>query len=214
MSYRDTEFCNRAAVYNYKSDTWSFMDLPNIVGGAEANISLVDDLYKDVLSGYSEYNTNYVSFDDSNIKLAIMLGATDTLNNLTESRIYAIDLPTSGLVNLPVERETLTESFVERSGVDLDEAGGSIRNYKIITSITPQASFDSTSSFFRWQVGSADLPNAGVTYYSDQNFYPDQDYKLDMKVAGRYLGYRISTTDIENFRISGFDAEIKEISRR
>lgn len=214
VSYQDTEFCNRAAVYNYKSDTWSFMDLPNIVGGAESNISLVDDVYKDVLSGYTEYNTNYVSFDDTNLKLAIMLGATDIANTLTESRIYAIDLPTSGLVNLPVERETLTESFAERIGIDLDDAGGTIRNYKIITSITPQASFKSSTSYFTWKVGSADLPNSGVTWYSQQDYYPEQDYKLDMKVAGRYLGYRISTTDIENFSVSGFDAEIKEISRR
>ena len=214
ISYRNTQFCNRAAVYNYMEDTWSFMDLPNIVGGAETNISLIQNLYSQLNDSYDLFNTNYVSFEGTTPKLAIMLGATDTSNQLTESRVYAIDLPTAGLVNLPIEMETLKESWVERIGVDLDETGAGLKNYKIITCIVPQASFDATDSKFTWQVGASDLPNGAVTYYSTQDYFPEQDYQLQMKVAGRYLAYRVGTLDIENFRLSGFDAEIKEISRR
>ena len=110
--------------------------------------------------------------------------------------------------------ETLKESWVERIGIDMDEQGSGLKNYKLITCIVPQASFDSTESSFNWKVGATDLPNGAITYYSDQTFYPEQDYQLQMKVAGRYLAYRVGTTDVENFRLSGFDAEIREISRR
>lgn len=214
ISYKDTQFCNRAAVYNYLEDTWSFMDLPNIVGGSEANITLVQNLYTNLNTNYELLNTNYVSFEGATPKLSIMLGATDVGNGLTESRVYALDLPTAGLVNLPINLETLKESYVERIGVDLDEQGTATRNYKIITAIIPQASVDSTESSFRWQVGAADLPNAAPVWYSDQVFYPEQSYKMDMRVAGRYLAYRVSTLDIENFRFSGFDTELQQLSRR
>lgn len=214
ISYKNTKFCNRAAVYNYIEDTWSFMDLPNIVGGSEANISLVQNLYSTLNTDYELLNTSYVSFEGATPKLSIMLGATDNANGLTESRIYAVDLPTAGLVNLPITEETLKESYVERVGIDLDENGTATRNYKIVTSIIPQASVDSTESSFRWQVGASDLPNGNPTWYSDKIFYPESDYKMDMRVAGRYLAYKVSTTDIENFRLSGFDAEVKQISRR
>lgn len=214
ISYKDTQFCNRAAVYNYMEDTWSFMDLPNIVGGSEANISLVQNLYSNLNSSYELLNTSYVSFEGATPKLSIMLGATDLNNGLTESRIYAVDLPTAGLVNLPINTETLKESYVERVGIDLDESGNATRNYKIITAIIPQASIDSTESSFRWQVGASDLPNAAPIWYADQVFYPEQAYKMDMRVAGRYLAYRVSTLDIENFRLSGFDTELQQLSKR
>lgn len=190
------------------------MDLPNIVGGAETNISLLQNLYSQLNDSYELFNTSYVSFEGTTPKLAIMLGATDTTNGLTESRVYAIDLPTAGLVNLPIELECLKESWVERIGVDLDDTGAGLKNYKIITCIVPQASFDASDSKFTWKVGASDLPNGAVTYYSSQDYFPEQDYQLQMKVAGRYLAYRVSTLDVENFRLSGFDAEIKEISRR
>jgi len=190
------------------------MDLPNIVGGAEANITILQTLYTDLNTTYDTYNTNYVTFETTTPKLSIMLGATDLPNGLTESRIYAIDLPSAGLVNFPVSPETIKEAFVERIGIDLDEGGISLRNYEIVTAIFPQSSFDSSTSNFTWKVGSADLPNNPVVWYSTQTFYPSSDYKLDMRVAGRYLAYRVSTTALENFKFSGFDVDVQQLSRR
>ena len=213
-SYQNTNFCNKAAIYNYKSDTWSFMDLPNTVGGAEANITLVSSVYSDMNITYNLFNTNYVSFQGSTDKLSIMLGVTDVANGLSESRVYAVDLPTNGIVNLPLETETLKTAFAERIGIDLDDAGAAIRNYKIVTSMLPQAKVSSSTEPINIKLGASDFPNDTVTWYSDQQFYPNTDYKVDMRVSGRYLAYRFEFEGPENFSISGFDAELKEISRR
>ena len=213
-NYPNTQFCNKAAVYNYKEDNWTFMDLPNTVGGAEANISLVESLYSSLNTSYELFNTNYVSFQGSTDKLTIMLSATDLNNSLTESRVYAIDLPTYGIVNLPIETETVKEAYIERTGIDLDEIGTPVRSYKIITSMLPQSKFSDDAGTFTWQVGASDIATESVTWYFSQTFNPANDYKLDMKVAGRYLAYRISTESVEDFSISGFDTEIKELSRR
>lgn len=213
-NFANTKFCNRAAVYNYRSDTWSFMDLPNIVGGAEAQVILNKTLYPDVTDTYENYNTDYVSFEVSTPKLPIMLGITDTANGLTESRVYAIDLPTVGAVNLPASLETFKPSWIAREGIDLDEQQAGLRGYKQIRSVVPQAEFEVTDGQFLWQLGATDLPGGAIVYSTNYLYSPDTEYKIDTKVAGRYLAYKISTGDIENFRISGFDADIVVTSRR
>lgn len=213
-NFKETQFCNRAAVYNYRSDTWSFMDLPNVVGGAEAQVLLNKTLFPDVTDTYENYNTDYVSFEISTPKIPIMLGITDTGNGLTESRVYAIDLPTVGAVNLPASLETFKPAFVAREGIDLDEIQAGLRGYKQIRYVVPQAEFEVTDGSFLWQLGATDLPGGSILYTTNYNYSPDTEYKIDTKVAGRYLAYRISTSDIENFRISGFDADVVILSRR
>ena len=215
VSFRNTQFCNQAAVYNYRSNTWSFMDLPNVIGGAESKIDITANTYPQVDQSYSSYNTSYTSFDGDKPKIAIALGITDTGNGLTESRVYAVDLPAVNIVNLPVTAETVKPASVERIGIDLDDTAGlPLRSYKTITGITPQASFDAADDSFEWDFGSADLPNGTVVYRSSVTFTPSVDYKIDTKVSGRYLAYRVTSNSLENFRITGFDAEVVSTSRR
>lgn len=216
VKWRNSQFCNQAAVYNYRTDTWSFMDLPNIVGGAESNVDLQANTYPQVGSAYEVYNSSYVSFEGAKPNITIALGITDVVNGLTESRVYAVDLPASSLTNLPVSPETRTFSLVERVGIDLDDPGTGlpIRAYKTITEIVPQASFDASGSSFTWEVGSADLPNAAVVYRTSTVFDPTVDYKIDTKVSGRYLAYRVTSDSLENFKLTGFDANIVSTSKR
>lgn len=213
-NFTNTQFCNRAAVYNYRADTWSFMDLPNVVGGAEAQVVLNKTLFSSVNDSYENYNTDYVSFENSTPKIPIMLGITDTGNGLTESRVYAIDLPTVGAVNLPASLETFKPAFVAREGLDLDEIQAGLRGYKSIKTVVPQAEFEVTDGTFYWQLGATDLPGGPIVYATNYNYSPDTEYKIDTKVSGRYLAYKISTSDIENFRISGFDADVVILSKR
>lgn len=213
-NFKSTEFCNKAAIYNYREDTWSFMDLPNVVGGAEAKVFLTKFTYPVVNDSYQNYNTTYLSFDSNTPKVPIMLGITDTANGLTESRVYAIDLPTVGAVNLPANLETFKPAYVARTGIDLDEANLELRGYKYINSITPQAEFEVTDGVFNWEIGSTDLPGGAITYQTTYDYRPDNDYIINTRVFGRYLAYKISTSNIENFRISGFDADIRSFNKR
>jgi hypothetical protein len=214
-SFAGTTFCNQAATYNYKDDTWSFMDLPNIVGGAEANASLVKDLFGDATNSYSLYNTSYTSFSGGGTpKLSIMLGVYDQSKGLSDTAVYAIDLPTVGMVNLPANPETLKPAYVERVGVSMDTQGLPLRSYKTVQSAVPEAYFDDATGTFTFEFGSSDLPEQTPNYRSKSPFNPSSDYKIDMMVSGRYLAYKIGTSSISNFQISGMDCEIKSMSRR
>lgn len=216
VKWANTQYCNQAAVYNYRSNTWSFMDLPNVIGGAESNIDLQANDYQQVAQNYEVYNSSYNSFENARPNITITLGIADPANNLTESCVYAVDLPAVSLTNLPVLPNTIAPAVVERVGLDLDEqpTGIPLRAYKTITSIVPQASFNSCDGSFVWQVGATDLPNSVVTYNNQTSFNPNTEYKIDLKVSGRYLAYKITSTSIEDFRIVGFDSEIVSTSRR
>lgn len=216
VKWRNTQYCNQAAVYNYRSNTWSFMDMPNVIGGAESNVDLQKNTYPQVGSSYEIYNSSYVSFEGVKPKITIALGITDVPNGLTESRVYAVDLPSVSLTNLPVTEETKATALLERVGIDMDDPGTGmpLRSYKTITAIIPQASFNTVDATFTWEVGSADLPNNPVIYRSTASFNPSTDYKIDTKVSGRYLAYKVTSTSLEDFRISGFDAEVVSTSKR
>jgi len=215
-AFVNADFCNQSAIYNYKNDTWSFMDLPNIIGGAEANASLVKNSFPDVTDTYELYNTSYTSFLGITPKMPIMLSVADQNAGITDTRVFAVDLPTAGLVNLPANQEVLKPAYVERVGLDMDDAGlpTTLRGYKLIQSIVPQCSFDDSTGVFTFEVGSADLPKQAAVYRSSQTYNPAEDYKLDMMVAGRYLAYKVSTSSISNFQFSGMDLDLKTLSRR
>lgn len=213
-NFKDTQFCNKAAIYNYREDTWSFMDLPNVVGGAQARVTLTKVDYADVNDTYQNYNTSFLSFETGSPTVPIMLGVTDTGNGLTESRVYAIDLPTVGAVSLPASMETFKPAYVARTGIDLDEMNLELRGYKYVNSVTPQAEFEVTDGVFHWEIGSTDLPGGSVVYQTTYDYRPDADYQISTRAYGRYLAYRISTSNIENFRISGFDADVRSFNKR
>jgi hypothetical protein len=214
IGFENTEFCNMAAVYNYKNDTWSFMDLPNVAGGSEVTFNLTGFTYPDSLNSYQAYNTSYSSFFSDTAKLPTMVGVTDTNNGLTESRTYGVDLPSIGKVPIPAEPETIKEAFVERIGVDLDETGLPLRDYKTIKSMVPQAEFSASNGFLTLKIGSADRASDAIVWRTIKDFRPSETDRIDTKASGKYLAYRLSMNDIEDFKFSGFDVEVISTSKR
>jgi hypothetical protein len=214
VGFPETTFCNRAAIYNYREDNWSFMDLPNTVGGATARLTQSSALYGSLEGSYNEYNTAYLSFDSSYPQVPMMLGITDNSNGLTESRVYAMDLPMLGVVSLPISQETLKDAVVAREGIDLDEVQAGLRGYKYINSVVPQSEFELSTGSFKWEIGSTDLPNGPVSYTTTYDFKPNEDYIINSRAFGRYLAYRVTVTDTNVFRFSGFDADVRSFNRR
>jgi len=214
LSFVNTDFCNKAAVYNYSNDTWSFMDLPNVVGGTELTFSLNDQTYPNVIESYQEYNTPYSSFASDTARLAAMISVTDASNAITESRTFGLDLPSVGKVSISPETEVTKEAFVERIGLDLDETNLPLRSYKTVLSITPQASFLSSEGNMTLRIGSADNANSPIVWRTVTDFRPDQTERIDTRASGKYLAYRMSMNEIEDFTFSGFDAEVVSTSKR
>jgi hypothetical protein len=216
IGFPGTQFCNRAAVYNTTNDTWSFMDMPNTVGGSMINVDLSQNLYLKSGSTIAQlYDTSANAPSGSAPRIAVMLSAPST-TQVTASRVFAVDSVANDVVQLDAHPEVLRTAFVERTGISLDDPGLQLplRSYKVIDSIVPLLENEGLPTAIRWRMGSADKPKDATVWYSDQAFDPNSDIALDMRVTGRFLSYRMDVTGAENFKLSGFDASVKTISRR
>jgi hypothetical protein len=216
IGFPDTVFCNRAAVFNYSNDTWSFVDLPNIVGATELSVNTSDNLYRDVAPSYSELNTSYANFTESSPIISTVLSIIDEANNIPTTAVLVTDDSTDGQFVAPIIQEVNKPCFVERVGIDVDggETNLPLRNYKTVQSMIPQFTFFNVDDVARFEIGASDLSNQDVRWDTAFDFDPKQEYKVDTKAAGRYLAYRVSVDSYSSFAFSGFDAEVISTSRR
>ena len=212
--YGDASGCNRAAVYNYRSDTWSFVDLPNVTAGALANLDSVETY----ASASANYNTTGGTFHSQESKFTsypVFTSMKDTSEGITRPRLLGLDLVNSGNLNLPETTEVSQSVYLERTGIDLDqEAQLPLSSYKVIKSIYPQISTPSTDKFFDFTFGAADLPPAAPSYETAVTFDSSTQYKVDTRMAGRYLSYKMETSETKDFTLSGMDVDIVPTGRR
>ena len=213
---------NRAAVYNYRYNTWSFMDLPHVVSATTANINSVRT-YDTTTLVYDTAGGTYAAQDAGFDRHAIMASIgnnTEAVNAtgraITVPKLYGVDLSDNGSLSQPLDTVATAAPFVERTGIDLDEVEIPLSGYKVITKITPQVVTANPSKTFDFTFGSAplapDVPNYGAKQTIDTN----ADHKLDTRQGGRYLSYKMTldATDNKDFALSGFDLDVVVTGRR
>ena len=320
----DGDKCNRAAVYNYKEDTWSFYDLPNVVGGSVANISSVQSFdsveptltYANAggsyLSQESEFkrhalmvskktttDVNYTvtvgpktgggnayyldgvehpeitlfrgqtyNFDisdptNANHPLVIALpdgtlysdgvsqsgvngqaggmatfavptNAPDTLQYMCAnhagmghniqiidglegvpiSTLYGIDLPDLGSLTQATDIIVSKPALLERSGIDLDDQGIEISGYKVLNTFYPQMATANLDGNFTFHFGAADIPTASPLQGPAITYNVYQEYKVDTRISGRYLSYKVAAPTLKDFSFSGMDVNVVVTGRR
>lgn len=205
--------CNRAAVFNYKNGTWSFMDLPNVSAATAASIPTAST-YATVTNSYETNGGTYFSQEAGYDSHTLFVGQSDTPDGISSHKLYGLD-PTgsSSMLSAPYDLEANKAPFVERTGIDLDEMM-QISAYKVISRIYPQVYTESSNMQFQFKVGASNLQNSVPTYESQVTFDAAYQHKIDSRAAGRYLAYRMDVLDTKNFDFSGFDAEITTTGRR
>jgi hypothetical protein len=212
-----TGYCNYAAVYNYRYDTWSFRDLPNASFATEANANTVYT-YANVPSTltYANVGGSYLDQEDSFSRFGMFTIVVDAANGVTISKISALDLADWGKLALPLDTDpgVLTPAWVERTGLDLDVQGADLRSYKQARSIMPLARVPSTGITFDVQFGQHDMTGGTVTWGPVMPFDPSNQYKLDTRISGRFLATRFTMPDAHDFELAGHDLDIVITGRR
>ncbi|AYJ85532.1 hypothetical protein D3Y57_05485 [Sphingomonas paeninsulae] len=207
--------CNRSAVYNYRRETWTFYDLPNVVAAATGAVT-IGQTYTSVGSvTFDNIGGSYIGDEDEGEKHSLFCSRSDLVQGLTKSRILGIDLITGGRLVRPLEPEALKPALIERVSIDLDEMTSPLRSFKSFLGFYPQVSTrGSTVSTVQFQFGAA--PYAGVEPVWDtlHSFDPAVNHKIDVRVAGRYLAYRLIHTGITDFDFSGFDMRMTQRGQR
>lgn len=214
INFPNATRCNRAAVYNYRNNTWSFMDLPNVSSGTVANVNSVST-YANTSATYALTGGTYYSMQDSFDRHTLMVGESNSSDGITSDKFYGLDLSDTGQLGFELDAEATKPVLIERTGLDLDEAGSAARQYVVVTRLYPQCdTINPTDSTIQFEFGASDIPTASPTYAAPVTFDINADHKIDSRAAGRYLSYKVTKSDNADFDISGFDIEITPTGAR
>jgi hypothetical protein len=214
-NFKHVNGCNRAAVYNMTTQTWTFDDLPSIFNTDNGPVSNILT-YTSVTSDYASIGGSYQDQEDGGKRITIAIGESVSEYGLTSS-LYAVDLVGPGSVApYPVDGNATAPVYFERVGIDLDELDASLKDYKLVSSVYPQARVDTTGgSMLQVSIGVSDFPNnLSPTWGPYQPYDGIQKYKLDYNLAGRWVAIRVLWDDWRPFTMTGLDLDIKTQGRR
>ena len=213
--YTDADACNRAAVYNYRSDTWSFMDLPNTVSGAISNVNSVET-YDSITQTYSDVGGNFHEQDSqfSRYPLTVSRAYTGAYETISANRLLGVDLVDKGALARPTVSEFQFDALVERVGIDLDEAQIPLSGFKVINRIYPQVNTLNPDPTIEFQFGGSKVATEVPVYGEKTIFNMAEDYKVDTRISGRYLSYKVTLPSPKDFSLSGFDLDLQLVGRR
>ena len=214
VAFTNANRCNRAAVYNYRNNTWTFYDLPNVSAGTHANVNSVST-YATTSATYALTGGTYYSQQDSYDRHTLIVGETKTVDGITSDKLYGLDLSDTGQLAYELDTEATKYPYLERTGIDLDETGSAARQYVVITRLYPQAdTINASNTKMTFEFGASDIPRNVPTYSTPVTFDIATDYKIDSRAAGRYLSYRMTLTDNKDFDLSGWDIEVTPTGSR
>jgi len=209
--FTDGDACNRAAVYNYKEDTWSFQDLPNVVSGSSANVNSVVT-YAAATQTYANVGGSYHDQESPFGQHPLFLSKAG--GGVAAHKLYGVDLVDTGSLSQAVDTAVSKPFLLERVGLDLDELGLSLAGYKVINRVYPQVSTTNSNGTFNFTFGAANTPNATPNYGLNVSFNSLVDYKVDTRMAGRYLSYKLTSDTTKDFALSGMDVDVVVTGRR
>jgi hypothetical protein len=209
--YPDVDNCNRAAVYNYREDTWSFQDLPNAVSGTTANVNSVIS-YQEATQTYASVGGSYHDQESQYARTPVVI--SEAYGPVGDNRFFGVDLVDEGTLSQAVDLTASELPQIERVGIDLDEQGIPLSGYKVISKINPQMSTPNSDGNFKFTFGAADIPTKAPNYGSTVTFDALASYKVDTRMSGRYLSYKMTSDTLKDFAFSGMDVEVVVTGRR
>jgi hypothetical protein len=207
--------CNRQAVYNMTTKTWTFDDLPSIFNTDNGPVSNILT-YATATSTYDTMGGSYQDQEDGGKRTVVCVGDTNSTYGLTSS-LYAFDLQGPGSVApYPVAASATAPVQFERVGIDLDELDNNLRDYKNVSTVYPQARVDTAGGqYLQIAIGASDNPNDLNPVWDPYQPYDGvTKYKLDYNAAGRWVAIKVLWNDWHSFTLTGLDLDVKTTGRR
>jgi len=201
----DAETANKALVYNYSQDAFTFIDIPNCRA-----LTIGDKLV--TIGGWDTTTFSNTSWNESNDYWSSVSPAptTDRIRiygaSYSDNKVYEFNSGWSA-------NGSSYNAFLEATKIDLDKVlQTSTSSVKQIRQIVPQIE---GSGNLTVRVGASNSPQGGITWQPEKTYTIDSDYKIDTRVSGRYLALRFeSTSDTDFWRITGLDLDVAEVSGR
>ena len=192
-------FCNKALIWNYEANAFSFRELPDILhiatGIVNPGASAV--LWSGQSQSWIAYSTteNWGQRNFNPTETSILMSSTG------DTKLYRGD---HGF-DFAGSNYTM---ILERKGLTLD---GNTNTVKQVRKITPRFSSTGTAEVF---VGSSMTPDGTYTYKTQQTINPDTQNKVDARATGKYIAIKFQNTTATTFELNGYDIEYEVIGER
>ena len=189
---------NLAYVFNWKDESWAIRDLP-----ADNAYAVYGSVNNQGNLSWSDYNKKvpsaiWKSTNDSWGSSSLSPFNNTVVGHTLGATLYDIDDSTNASV---------VNTFVERLNYPLDghrQVNTVIRAYPHII-----------GSPVRIRFGAHDYAGAPVRWYKDWiTFNPSKDRKIDFRVTGELIAWRIESIDNGRFEFSGLDIEHSRVGQR
>lgn len=190
--------CNRGAVYNYASDTWSFIDLSYVTDATLAGLNQ-GLTFDGITTPTDNFGGSFLSLGGDN-RRSLVFGGDGFL------RTYDPIMSTSS--SFPIDMAATAPAFIERVGIDMDELKAELKGYKLISSVYPQGRLSPNSTGLYLQFSASDHPNVTPIWDIPEQLWDNNWLKCDFNVAGRFASFRLRQQDRAYFALSGYDFNI------
>lgn len=201
---------NRAVVFNYRYNTWTFLDLPALIGWMEVSESSTIT-WADLASSWAETTGPWSSFGTQLPRTLLVCSAG--LSGIKAGQPYIVD-NISGRVSNLTDLDVTWDAYARALYKDVDEMGANLIGRKLVSRIVPQVLTEDPQAFVKMRFGqSPNLVNE-ATWGAWKNFNPWSDYKYDTRINGRYLHFEFLIPSGTYAELGGFDADLKQISGR
>ena len=201
--------CNEAAIYNYRFNTWTFVDLPSAIGTAYSSQSS-EITWEDT----NEWNTetgSWLSFDGRRFS-SLVLAATG-FNTVVGKTYFVDDLDGGYLSNLP-DPDVLWPAYGEWQYKDMDDFGKPLYGRALIKRIVPQFYTSDPDASVIIQFGQASRINSAIDWKPPYTMAVWEEDKYDTRISDRYLSMRIEMPIGVDVSFGGFDLDVVLISKR
>lgn len=207
--------CNEAAVFNYTTGTWSFIDLPNLTGGYEANhptgsVSVASTW--DGLATWDNLKTSWAFAPASPMTLLVSAYGGGPLAKA--GNVYFYDDDTDGRVGNAADPDVYWSAWGEMRLCDFDALGLPVISTKLVKEVIPQVLVSDPEEFVNFCIEGDMFNRSTGVWDTPTRFYPYQQHKLNCRTTGRYISIRYEVPNGTSASLSGFDLNITQIAGR
>lgn len=181
-------YCDRAAIWNWSDDTWTFRDLPQVVYGT---YGVVDPREPD------DWNSDNQTWDSDT---TVWGNATYNPAKNKILLVSAVNKKTYVLGDTSLFDKVPFKSTMLRS----DLYGSDDLRMKNVTTITPHIRGTGICEVY---VGSSNVLGSPLRWQGPFQYRIGRDFKIDCRVQGRYIGIRFDFDSVGEWELNGYTIE-------
>tara|TARA_B110000879_G_scaffold24442_1_gene32492 strand:+ start:668 stop:2227 length:1560 start_codon:yes stop_codon:yes gene_type:complete len=199
----DSQSANRALVYNWVQNAFTFIDLPDLRAlSISEKMGVTFGNWNNAVGTWDNTTAYWSNISQSTEANALKLFGA----GYSASKVYTMN-DTHAAAGTPIL------ATLEATKIDLDQVIGKATNtIKKINGILPQIDGQGTVEI---SVGSSMSPQDGVTWGDPQTYNIESDYKIDVRSSGRYLALKVESNSASDYwQLTGLDIDISEVAAR